>query len=961
MNSRWTPSLPRPGPLLGALLGAAALNCFPLEVIGDAQVLLGPFLYLPFVLLLPVPWAVTAAGLALAPTLWTLGQPFALVLGMVEAGVLAWTLRRSRFPSPATSLIYWLLFGWPVALWMSLSLARVPVDLAVLDALVRGTNQILAVVVAEFLVRYTVVGGLLSKQAAPAARLRDVVFNYVFVLAAVPVALLATGLSVLLRTTVEREDRTVLFERAQQVAREAGQVLRLHESAVATAAGLLTRPGADPAAVLGAMQEGFPGFAAIVLLGRDGEVLNAHPAIARRRLRDSTFPTSEALRATSGLRRPGVSGPVWDRGLSEDILLLVSAPLVRADGASLGTVVGALRVDPLVRIVSRMGEPSDVQWVLAEAAGQVLYASPDTGLTPMGNLPESHLGRLLLNRPEEPLLHDGMVAGSGRRMRAYVARDEDYRLLVIAQRPALAAAGSSVGIYGMMAGIIAGVIITAALVARLSVARLSRPLEQFAEAAGKQARAGLAERMPFPTERVAGEIREIYATFNRLADRLNETYAALLRNNQSLEQRVSERTGELERVRREAVEASDSKTAFLALAGREFRTPLEAIMAEAEWLRGQIREPALALQLDLIRDGGRMLLAIVEDLQELTRLEAGRLELRRSPLELRALCERVVADATAEAMARGLGLSLESTLVRDLWVETDGARLERALRVLLRDAIQATDAGNVWLCVDATGSDPVELRFRVVDSGPGVSDSQRAALLRPAFPAEPGTSVDRSAGLGLTLGRRLVELLGGRIDLHGGEARGLELDFSLKVKAVPAPPPAAAAPAADAAEAFDEPKPPLLIRTGLPAPSPARLPAAEAVNGVALANCELLVVDDTPANLEVMRALLEGRCRRLVTVASAREALALLKSERFTAALIDLEMPEMDGFALLDEIRQWQQGEPSRGCRLIAVSAHPADQMRTDCWARGFDEYVEKPVSRKALVAALAGFGTSAA
>ena len=87
MNSRWTPSLPRPGPLLGALVGAAALNCFPLEVIGDAQVLLGPFLYLPFVLLLPVPWAVTAAGLALAPTLWTLGQPFALVLGNEEKGL----------------------------------------------------------------------------------------------------------------------------------------------------------------------------------------------------------------------------------------------------------------------------------------------------------------------------------------------------------------------------------------------------------------------------------------------------------------------------------------------------------------------------------------------------------------------------------------------------------------------------------------------------------------------------------------------------------------------------------------------------------------------------------------------------------------------------------------------------------------------------------------------------------
>lgn len=949
---------------MGALLGAAVLNCFPLEVIGDAQVLLGPFLYLPFVLLLPAPWAVTAAGLALAPTLWTLGQPFALVLGMAEAGVLAWSLRRPRLPAVAVALVFWLFLGWPAALWMSLGLARVPVDLAVLDALVRGTNQILAVVVAEFLVRYTVVGSLLSEQPAPPARLRDVVFNYVFVLAAVPVALLATGLAVVLRTTVEREDRTVLLERAQQVAREAGQVLRLHEAALDTAAGVLSQRGVAAGAVLAATQEGFPAFAALMLLDREGRLVETSPASARRRLQGGGAALGDAWRLGAGGRRSRVAAPFWDRALSEDIVLLVSAPWVSAEGVVAGTLIGALRVEPLVKIVSRMSDANDVQWVLADAGGQILHASADTGLMPMGNLPESHLGRILLNRPEEPLLHDGSVAGSSRRLRAYVARDDEYRLLVIAQRPALSAAGSSLGIYAMMAGIMMGVVLTAALVARLSVARLSRPLEQFAEEAGRQARAGLAERMPVPTERVAAEIREIYATFNRLADRLNETYAALLRNNQLLEQRVSERTGELERVRREAVEASDSKTAFLALAGREFRTPLEAIMAEAEWLRGQIRDPGIALQLDLIRDGGRMLLAVVEDLQELSRIEAGRLEVRRGPFELRALCARVVAEAGGEALARGLGLSLETSLRRDLWVETDGARLERALRVLLRDAIRATDAGNVWLCFDATGSDPVELRFRVVDSGPGVSASQREALLRPVFPAEPGTPVDRSAGLGLTLGRRLVELLGGRIDIHGGETRGLELDFSLKVNAVSAPitaAPLTLAPAAESAELVEEPVPPLLIRGAVSPPAPARLPAAESAPVLALAQCELLVVDDTPANLEVMRALLEGRCRRLVTVANAREALALLKAERFTAALIDLEMPEMDGFALLHEVRQWQQGDPARTCRLIAVSAHPAEQMRSDCRARGFDEYVEKPVSRKVLVAVLSGLGSAPA
>lgn len=963
MNRRWTPSLPRPWPLVAALVGAALLNCFPLEVIGDAQLLLGPFLYLPFVLLLPVPWAVAAAGLALAPTLWTLGQPFALVLGMAEAGVLAWCVRGARLPSPAAALIYWLFVGWPLALWMSLGLARQPVDLAVLDALVRGTNQVLAVVVAEFLVRYTAVGGLLSERPAPPARLRDVVFNHVFVLAAVPVVLVATGLAVLLRTTVEREDRTVLLERAQQVAREAGQVLRLHEAAMAAAAGVLSQSGTDEAAALRATHDGFPGFAALILLDPEGRVTEVSPGAVRRRLQPTNLPLGGLLRTGNSNGRPRVSGPLWDRALSDDILLLISAPVVRPGGTELGTLVGALRVEPLVRIVTRMGDPADVQWVLADAAGQILHASPDTGLTPMGSLPDGPLGRILLNRPEEPLLHDGMAAGSSRRLRAYVARDDDYRVLVIAQRPALAAAGSSLGIYAMMGGIMVGVMLTAAFVARLSVARLSQPLELFAEAAGKQARAGLAERMPVPKERVAGEIREIYATFNRLADRLNESYTALLRSNQLLEQRVSERTGELERVRREAVEANDSKTAFLGLAGREFRIPLEAIMAEAEWLRGQVRDPGVALQLDLIRDGGRMLLAVVEDLQELSRLEAGRLEVRRGPVEIRALCAGVVAEAGGEALARGLGLSLESNLARDLWVETDGARLGRALRVLLRDAVHATDVGNVWLSVDASGTDPVEVRFRVIDSGPGVTPGQRDALLRPAFPVETETSADRSAGLGLTLGRRLVELLGGRIDVHAGETRGFELDFSLRLKAVAAPAPVVAAAASAPTESVDEPVPPLLIRGTMPAPAPARLPAAEPppTPALALANSELLVVDDTPANLEVMRALLEGRCRRLITVGSAREALPLLKAERFTAVLIDLEMPEMDGFALLQEIRQWQKEDASRACRLIAVSAHPAEQMRTDCRARGFDEYVEKPVSRKALVAALSGLAPKVA
>jgi CheY-like chemotaxis protein len=112
-------------------------------------------------------------------------------------------------------------------------------------------------------------------------------------------------------------------------------------------------------------------------------------------------------------------------------------------------------------------------------------------------------------------------------------------------------------------------------------------------------------------------------------------------------------------------------------------------------------------------------------------------------------------------------------------------------------------------------------------------------------------------------------------------------------------------------------------------------------------------------NQELSRQMLRRLGFEIDIAENGLQALRRMEERPYEVVLMDCQMPEMDGFALLDEIRRWQQGEASRGCRLIAVSAHPAEDMRTDCWARGFDEYVEKPVSRKSLVAALSGFGRS--
>ena len=933
MKARWTPSLPRPWPLIAALAAAAALNGVEIELIGGVRILLGSFLYLPFVLLLPVPWALVASGLALAPTLATLGQPFALILGMFEAGVLAWGLKRRWSAAPVIDLAFWLLLGGPLATWMYLGVAHLPADLAALEVLVRGANQVLAVVVADFLVRHTAVGGLLRIEPMPAAKLRDVIFNYVFVLAAVPVTLVATGLALLLRANVEREDRTVLRDRTQQVARELGRFLSLHEAAINATLDIAQADTVDSTRVLESTRQAFPAFVTMLKTDPTGRIVRTSPADQETRLRGSDVSDRDYFRIPMNQKRPFVSGVFRGRGFGDDLLIAVSAPMLDAFGNFQGVIQGSLKIEEFITLLYDSDVTEDVQWVIADSSGRIIYASPETGMKTMEDLSERDLGRILLNRPGEPFVYDVIASQRSQRLRAYVTRNAEYRFLVIAQRPALAAVGSSIGIYGLMAGVIAGVLVTAALVARLSALRLSGPLERFANAAGTQAELGTVAPVAAPEGRVAREVQQIYAAFNLLAERLQGTYDSLLKHNEVLDDRVGERTRELERVRREAVEASESKTAFLALASHEIRTPLGAIITEIDGLRGRVPDPEISRRLRGIRHLGSGLLEVVNDLQDLSLIESGRYQPRSDPVDLARLCNRVIDLLNGEATYRRLALTLDSTLPKELWVATDGERLGQVLVNLVRYAIRSTTKGTVWLSVESSGADPVAVRFRVVDTGPGMSPEKSAALFEPSFPVD--RVVNAGVGLSLTVSRRLIEFLGGNIEVHSAEGQGAELAFSLRLQRS-APVAGAVVPLAD------------LVVPPQIAP-PQSEPASPATSARTLIETDILVVDDTIGNIEVMKALLESRCREVVVSETAMGAIEHLRRRPFTIALVDLEMPDVDGFHVAATVRAWRGDEASRHCWLVAVSAHPSEQMRDQCLRSGFDDYVEKPVSRKLL------------
>jgi CheY-like chemotaxis protein len=361
------------------------------------------------------------------------------------------------------------------------------------------------------------------------------------------------------------------------------------------------------------------------------------------------------------------------------------------------------------------------------------------------------------------------------------------------------------------------------------------------------------------------------------------------------------------------------------MTGHEIRTPLNAIIGLADAVVEKTADPEAAERLRTISRSGARLLGVVNDLLDLSRVEAGRLDLEPAPTELGALCGEVQALFALRARQQGISLSVERQPDVPLWLEIDGPRLQQVLFNLVGNALKFTREGGIRLLVTVTRDGPaaVGLRFSVIDTGPGIPADQQAKLFQP-YVQLPGAS--RSAvpgtGLGLAISRRLVGLFGGTLALRSTVGEGSEFHFSIEARraAPPEPPPA-------------------------PAPAPVAAPAG----------LRVLAADDNIANQEVLRSILEIHCAHVEVVDGGEAAVDALRRERFDAALIDLEMPDMDGYTVVQRVRAGAAGDAARTCRVIAFSAYGREQAWPRCRDAGFDDFVEKPINRKLLLAAIRG------
>lgn len=382
--------------------------------------------------------------------------------------------------------------------------------------------------------------------------------------------------------------------------------------------------------------------------------------------------------------------------------------------------------------------------------------------------------------------------------------------------------------------------------------------------------------------------------------------------------------------------ANAAKTEFLQNMSHEIRTPMAAILGYADILARHLADPDNLELVETIRQNGRHLLEIINDILDLAKIESGVSEINRRPFPPEDVVEEVVSMMAVRAAEKGIDLRAVFTGMIPETLDSDPVRLRQILINLVGNAIKFTDEGAVTITVDAD-ADPTMLGFAVTDSGVGISKDDQKRIFAPFTQAD--AAHDRShggTGLGLTISRRLTDLLGGELAVSSSPGQGSRFCVSLPIR----DPDAIGRREVTLHAARDETQ-------GAPSPQ-----AEDRV----LEGRRILVVDDRREMRNLVQYLLEEHGATVVTAANGRKALDAYGphdaaadgpdgNTGFDAVIMDMQMPVMDGYAATRALRE-------RGVKVpvIAVTANALQGEHRQCLEAGCSAYVTKPLDGGALV-----------
>jgi PAS domain S-box-containing protein len=393
-----------------------------------------------------------------------------------------------------------------------------------------------------------------------------------------------------------------------------------------------------------------------------------------------------------------------------------------------------------------------------------------------------------------------------------------------------------------------------------------------------------------------------------------------------LAQNVTERnraSAELAIARDTAVEASNVKSAFLATLSHEIRTPMNGVIGMNELLLQTELDAAQQSYAEQVARSGEHMMTLINDILDVSKIQAGQLELDVTDFLLRETIEQACAVSGLQAEAKSITLELKFDEQVPLRARGDGRRLHQVLLNLVSNAVKFTADGGVVVLVSARrgtngGSG---IRAEITDTGIGIAPGSLERMFEPFTQADASTTRNYGGtGLGLAIARELVALMGGTIGCESTPGQGCTFWFELYL----------------AAPVTDELSP--------PAPRKVRVATA----GVGPAAPLVLVAEDSIVNqIVAVRALERGGCRSHVA-ANGREALAVLANLHVDAVLMDCQMPVLDGYETTMQLRRSETGDDHVPVIAMTANAMPGDLEK--CLEAGMDDYIAKPMRYDVLI-----------
>ena len=407
-----------------------------------------------------------------------------------------------------------------------------------------------------------------------------------------------------------------------------------------------------------------------------------------------------------------------------------------------------------------------------------------------------------------------------------------------------------------------------------------------------------------------------------------------------LRRRVRSQTGELRKTNEDlavalsaAKESTQLKSEFLANMSHEIRTPMNAILGLTAFALESTSPDEQQEYLRDVLNSAESLLSLLNDILDLSKIEAGRMELAPVEMSMAQLIQEVTHFLKTAATQKGLELAWNIAPNVPEYLSADPLRTRQVLLNLVGNAIKFTEKGSVRVeaQVEAQDDKTVSLRFAVRDTGPGIA-ADKQELIFKSFCQADGTTTRRhgGTGLGLTISAHLVEMMGGKIWVESQVGSGSTFYFTArfgKISSMPAQLP--------------QPRTAVMSTSGLEVNAKSQL-----------GSLKILIAEDNFSSLKLLTRLLERWGQQVTLAVNGREAVNLFEKDSFDLVLLDIQMPEMDGFEVTAAIREMET-KTGKHTPIIALTAHALAGQREQCLTRGMDGFVTKPIEPRKLLESL--------